>query len=310
MKKEYLILVALILILGAYLLLHKENKDNYVLPQIAKIDTSKITGLVIDKKPGAIKFTKKENAWLMTDKKYLANSSLVDTMLDTLKTFKLSALVSQKEDLKRYELDDEKNIKVKAMNGQKIAFEFSMGKTAPSFNHTFVRLANDKNVYHANGNFRSNFDKTVEDFRDKKVMGFKQESISQIAIEKDGLSKTLVSKKDKQADAITWLSDDGAPADKKMISTLLSGLSFLKCEKYLNSFTRKKLEEQEPLCKIRLKNEENLILTLFKTDTQDNLMGVSSMNEYVFELSQFTGKEIISNIDALLGITPKEKTKD
>jgi hypothetical protein len=39
-------------------------------------------------------------------------------------------------------------------------------------------------------------------------------------------------------------------------------------------------------------------------------MGISSMNEYVFELSQFTSKEIISNIDALLGIMPKEKTKD
>lgn len=310
MKKEYLILPALILILGAYLLLHKENKDHYILPEIAKIDTSKITGLVIDKNQDSIKFTKKDKTWLLTDKDYLANLSLVDTMLDTLKTFKLSALVSQKEDLKRYKLDDENNIRVKVMNGQKIAFEFSMGKTAPSFNHTFVRLAKDKNVYHANGNFRPNFDKSLEDFRDKKVMEFKQESINQVAIEKDGMAKTLASTKGKQADEITWLSDDGTTADKKMVSNLLSDLSFLKCEKYSSALTKKKLEKQNPVCKIRIKDEKSRELTLFKTDTLYNLMGISSMNEYVFELSQFTSKEIISNIDALLGIMPKEKTKD
>jgi hypothetical protein len=175
MKKEYLILVALILILGAYLLFHKENKNNYVLPKIAKIDISKITGLVIAKIQIPIEFTKKEGTWVITDKEYPADSSSVENMLDTLKTLKLSALVSEKEDLKRYELDDENVILVKAMNGQKIVFEFTIGKTAPSFNHTFVKLTSDKNIYQANGSFRAYFDKTLEDFRDKKVLEVKEE---------------------------------------------------------------------------------------------------------------------------------------
>jgi len=170
MKKEYLILIALILILGAYLLFHKENKDNTILPEIIKIDISKITGLVIDKKEGPIKFTKKEGGWVLTDKEYPADSPSVENMLDTLKKLKLSALVSQKGDLKKYELDNENHIKVKAVNGQETLFEFTMGKTAPTFNHTFVMLTNDKNVYHANGSFRSYFDKSVEDFKEKKIV--------------------------------------------------------------------------------------------------------------------------------------------
>ncbi|WP_457553735.1 DUF4340 domain-containing protein [Desulfobacula sp.] len=312
MKKEYLILIALILILAAYLLFHKENTDNFTLPEIAKIDISKITGLVIDKKEGSIEFTKKKDLWLITDKEYPADSSLVQSILDTLKSLKLSELVSQKQDLGRYELDDENRIQVKAVAGQKTIFEFTMGKTAPSFNHTFVMLINDKNIYYAKGNFRTHFDKTIENFRDKKVLEFKEDSIKQFTIEKEGISKTLVSKKDKdkKKTAIIWQSDKDTPADEKMVSSLLSSVSFLKCEKYLGSFTKNKLGKEKSLCRIHLKNEKSIELTLFKTETEDNLIGISSMNEYVFALNQYNGKEILSAVDELLGIPKKEKSKD
>ena len=313
MKKEYLILIALILILGAYLLFHQENKDNYKLPEIAKIDISKITGLVLDKKEGSIKFIKKGGTWVLTDKEYLADSSSVENMLDTLKTLKLSALVSEKGDLKRYELDDEKHIRVKVMKGQEIVFQFSMGKTAPTFNHTFVKLTNDNNIYHANGSFRSYFDKTENDFRDKKVLEFKEESIKRFFIEKDGVSKTLISKeekKDKEEVSIVWTAGDGTSADKEMVSNFLSSVSFLECEKYLDSSTKNELEKKNPLCKIRLENEKNIYLTLFKTDKEGIFKGISSMNEYAFVLSQFNGKEIVSAVEKLLGITKKEENKD
>ncbi|MCD4722747.1 MAG: DUF4340 domain-containing protein [Desulfobacula sp.] len=313
MKKEYLILIALILILGAYLLFHKENKDNYVLPKIVQIDISKITGLIIDKKQGSIKFIKKEKNWLLTDKEYLADLPSVENMLDTLKTLKLSALVSQKGDLKRYELDDKKHIRVKVLEGAKTIFEFTMGKPAPTFNHTFVMLTDNKNIYHANGSFRSYFDRAEDNFRDKKVLDFKKESIKRFTIEKDGLSKTLISKKIKKdgKDAFsTWNSEDGTSADKEVISNLLSSVSFLECEKYLDSPTKKSYEKEKPLCKIRLENESGIELTLFETDKEDIFKGISSMNDYVFALSQFNGKEIVSNIEKLLGISKKEKNKD
>ena len=312
MKKEYLILIVLILILGAYLLFHKDNKDNTILPEIARIDIAKITGLIIDKKQGSIEFTKKEKKWVLTDKEYLADSSSVENMLDTLKTIKLSTLVSQKGDLKRYELDDEKYIRVKVLDGAKTIFEFTMGKTAPTFNHTFVMLTDNKDIYHANGSFRSYFDKTMDDFRDKKVLNFKKESIKQFTVEKAGLSRTLISKETKKEDKealLTWSSEDGTSADKEVISSLLSSVSFLECEKYLDSSTKNDLKKETPLCKIHLENGSNIELMLFEIDKQDNLMGISSMNGYVFELSQFNGKEIISNIEKLLGITKEEENK-
>lgn len=313
MKKEYLILVALILSLSAYLLFHKESKDNYTLPEIVKMDGSKITGLVLDKKQGAVAFIKKEKKWVLTDKEYLADSASVGRMLDTLKMLKLSALVSQKDDLKRYGLDDKTHIRVKVMEGEKTIFEFTMGKTASTFNHTFVMLKDDKNIYLANGNFKSNFDKTQDDYRDKKVLELNEESIKRFTIEKDGISKTLISKEgknQKEDTSIIWSSGDGTSADKALISNLLSSVSFLKCEKYLDSPAKNDLKNEKPLYKIHLENGSPIELTLFKTDKENIFKGISSLNKSAFVLSRFNGKEIASTIDKLLGITKEEENKE
>jgi len=317
MKKEYLILIVLILLFSAYLFLHKENKDNYALPEIKKIDASQVTSLILEKKEGAIKFTRKDKQWFLTDKEYPADQALVDSMLDTLRTLKLSALVSEKQDLKRYELNDENRILVKAMKEEDSVFEFVVGKTAPTQNHSFVMIKNDKNIYQANGNLKSNFDRMVEDFRDKKVMEFKEASLKKVTLEKDGKSRTLIpqeikkeTEKDKGKTMAIWTSEDGASVDNQAVSTLLSTLTFLKCQKYLDSLTKAELEKTAPLCKITFENEGSLELILFKGDNEDKINGISSMNGYAFELSRFNGREINSTIDKLLGIQRNEKKKE
>ncbi len=317
MKKEYLILIALILLFSAYLFLHKENRDHYTLPEIKKIDPSQLTGLILEKKDGAIRFTRKDKQWVLTDKAYPADQASVDSVLDALKILKLSALVSEKQALKRYELDDEHRILIKAVKGDEPVFEVTLGKTAPSQNHTFVMLKDDKNIYHAVGNLKSHFEKTVEDFRDKNVMEFKEVSLKRIILEKDGKSKTLVLReakaeetKDKKKTAAVWTSEDGAPIDHGAVSNLLSTLSSLKCLQYLDSPVKTELEKNKPLGKIILENETRLELMVFKGDKEEQINGISSMNGYAFELSRFNGKEIISNIDKLLGIQKETKKKE
>ncbi len=323
MKKEYLILIALILLFSAYLFLHKENKDNYTLPEIKKIDTSQVTGLVLEKKDGTILFTRKDKHWVLTDKEYPADQASVDGMLDTLKNLKLSALVSEKQDLKRYELNDENRILVKAVKGDVPVFEFSVGKPAPTQNHTFVMIKDDKNVYHANGSLKTHFDKTIEAFRDKKVLEFKDASLKKVTLEKDGKSKTLIPKeaakeenkeetkdKPKEKTAVAWTAEDGTSIDNQVASNLISMLSFLQCQKYIESSAKEDLEKEKPLCKIILENEAGLELVLFKGDKEDQVKGISSMNPYVFELSRYNGKEILSNTDKLLGIQKEEKKKE
>ena len=167
MKKEYLILIAIIIFTGSYLFLHKENQANYQLPEIKAINAAKITGIIIKKEQETIKFTKKNESWVLTDDEFPADSGSVQDMFDTFKTFKLTALVSQKSDLQRYELDEKKSIHVKLLEKETMVFEFTIGKQAPSFNHTFLMTGSDKNIYHAKGSFRADFNKTVDEFKEK-----------------------------------------------------------------------------------------------------------------------------------------------
>ena len=165
MKKEYLILIAIIIFASSYLLLHKENHNNYTLPKIEKIDTSKITGIVIKREQETIKFIKKGDNWVLTDKEIPADEVSVQDMFDVFTTFKLTALVSEKSDLQRYELDKKKSVHVKLLENSKTVFELTIGKMAPSYNHTFLMIANDKNIYHAKGSFRGDFNKSLDEFK-------------------------------------------------------------------------------------------------------------------------------------------------
>jgi hypothetical protein len=342
MKKEYLIPIALILILGAYLLLHKENKDNYSLPEVVKIDTAKVTGLVINSKKETIKLMKKEKDWFVTDEQYPAKSGSVENMLDTIKGFKLSALISQKDDKKRYMLDEENRILVKVMEGDTEIFEFSMGKTAPTANHTFVMLKGNTDIYHANGNFKSDFSKTVPELRDKKVLELNKKATNKVTLTKADLSKTFVAQSpdtdkskdtdekevgeekagekevdttkestDKEETVVTWTSSDGAMVDNETITKLISSISFLECEEYLTTVSKEDLDKKTPLCTIQIENsadpESKSELKLFKDDEKETLTATSSMNNYAFALSQYNSKEIISDIGKLLGIAPKEE---
>jgi hypothetical protein len=178
MKKEYLILIAIIIFASSYLLLHKENQNNYILPKIEKIDTSKITGIIIKREQETIKFIKKGDNWVLTDKEIPADKVSVQDMFDIFTTFQLTALVSEKNDLQRYELDENKGVHVKLLQNSNTVFELTIGKPAPSFNHTFVMIANDKNIYHASGSFRGDFNKPMDDFKKKEEPKDKSEDNS------------------------------------------------------------------------------------------------------------------------------------
>lgn len=165
MKKEYLILIGVIVLACVYLFTREDSRDHYTLPEIEKIDTSKLTSITIHKENEIILFQKETNEWTVTNEKLPTDKGSIQDMLDTFKTFKLTALVSEKKDLQRYELDDVKRVQVELKADTKTVFKLAIGKMAPGFNHTFVMVNDDTNIYHANGSFRGHFNRSVDDFK-------------------------------------------------------------------------------------------------------------------------------------------------
>nr|WP_320013587.1 DUF4340 domain-containing protein [uncultured Desulfobacter sp.] len=329
MKKEYTILIILIIGLSAYLGLKKDDQVHYELPTIPQIETTRIDRMEISKADRLVVLNKGEEGWTVTDKKFPANINEIELILGTLKKMNLSALVSEAKDLVRYELDDANAVKVKALAGKEVVRSFVIGKTAPSYNHTFIYLNNkDQTVYQANGNFKSQFDKAAADFRDKKVLGFDSDSIKKITLEKQEKTVSLVktpapekpdqgkdeTKKDSAAEKtapkeVAWRNEEGSVADQKTISDLLSSLSKLECQAFMDDDKAARLKEIQPSYKISLENDKIFVLNLFNKNDDQDMEGSCSYTPYAFTLTSYKADDIVSYTDKLLGIEQQDNTE-
>ncbi len=326
MKKEYIILIILIIGLSVYLALKKNDQVHYELPTIPQVDTTRIDRVEISKADRLVVLNKDQKDWTVTDKKFPANPDEIELLLGTLKKMTLSALASEAKDLFRYELDDTQAVKVKALAGKEVVLSLAVGKPAASYNHTFIYLDDkDQTVYQANGNFKHQFDKSADDFRDKKVLGFDPDSMKKITLDKQGKTVTLVKapvpqKPDQEQGApqkelpsektasreMVWTNQTGDVADQKTISDLLSSLSDLKCQAFLDDANAARLKDTQPSCKILLENDKTFILNLFDKNDRQDVEGSCSSTPYAFTLSSYKAQDIGAYTDKLLGIEQQE----
>ena len=182
LKKEYLILTAVMVALILYLALHRSNRTHYTLPKISSIPGKHISKIEFKKADGTVVLNKKDNIWNIGPKEYPADSDKIEDILNVIENLKVTALVSESKNYVRYDLNPDKKIHVRAWQGESLIREFDIGKAAATYQHTFVKLAKDPNVYHARGDFRQKFDPTVEDLRDRTVLSFVQKDLREIKI--------------------------------------------------------------------------------------------------------------------------------
>jgi hypothetical protein len=322
LKKEYFILTAILVALILYLALHRSNRTHYQLPELSEVSGKHISKFEITKAGNSIVFKKIDNTWRLDPKGYRADSTKVKNVLNVIEKLKLTALVSKSKDYVRYDLGTDKNIHVKAWQGNDLLREFDIGKTAPTFKHTFVKLPDDPNVYHARGDFKRNFDHSVDDFRDKTVLAYSQNTIREIKLGHDkktiNLSRkeipaTLSEKKDKKVDKapkeaktkIVWQDTKGHKTASSKISSLLSFINNLTCERYLDDLRKEDLKH--PLYTVILKGEKEYSLSVFAPKDKDskNYPAISSENESVFTLSETQVDAIKSKIDEILEVKEK-----
>jgi hypothetical protein len=322
LKKEYFILAAILVALILYLALHRSNRTHYQLPELSEVSGKHISKLEITTAGNSIIFNKKDDKWYIEPKEYRADSTKVENMLKVIEKLKLTALVSESKNYIRYDLSNDKNIHVKAWQDKTLLREFDIGKAAPTFKHTFVKLPNNPNVYHARGDFRRNFDRSADDFRDKTVLSFAQNTIQAmtlthekktISLSRKEIPETLSDKKDKSAvnaskeskTKTVWEDTNGHEVTPSKISSLLSFLNSMECEKYLDDL--KKEEFKNPIYTFTLKGEKEYSLLVFdkKDKKAKNYSAISSENESPFSLSDTQVNTIKSKLDEILKVKEK-----
>ncbi len=160
---------------------------------LPKLPASDITRIEIARQEGTVVLEKKDAKWRIQPQDYPADSGKVTAMLDNLEKLSLTALVSESKSYSRYDLEPDKAIRVKAWAGEELKRDIQIGKPAPTFQHTFVRVGDAPEVYHAQQNLKTAFDQTADKLRDKTVLAFNLDEVTEIAITKEG-KQTMIRK--------------------------------------------------------------------------------------------------------------------
>ena len=322
LKKEYFILTTILVALILYLALHRSNRTHYQLPELSDVSGKHISKLEITRAGNSIIFNKKDDTWYIEPKEYRADPTKVKNMMNVIEKLKLTALVSESKNYIRYDLISDKNIHVKAWQDKTLVREFDIGKAAPTFKHTFVKLPNNPNVYHARGDFRRNFDRSVDDFRDKTVLSFTQNTIQAmtltsekktVSLSRKEIPEALPEKKDEPAakkskeskTKTVWEDTKGHEAAPPKINSLLSFLNSLECEKYLDDLKKEGFEN--PIYSVTLNGEKEYSLLVFakKDKNAKDYSAISSENESPFSLSDTHVNTIKSKLDEILNVKEK-----
>ena len=316
LKKEYLILILIIIGLSAYLLMRSSDRTLYQLPEIEELKQSEISKIEISQGDNSVILTKRDNQWYLEPAGYLADQTKVNAMLDVFEDLTLTALVSESKDYNRYDLGAEKRINVKAWQQTTLKRNFDIGKAAASFRHTFVKLNGNSRVFHARDNFRSKFDFTIDDLRDKTVLAFKTTDIRQIEVTKDAHSVKLarsevpvkpVAAQQQKADTapaaavkFEWQNEEGQKGNDRKLNQLLTTVGDLKCADYIND--RQKNSFSAPIYTVKLKGIQDYQLDIFaKLQTDDKKYpAVSSDSDYPFWLSENKVQQIMINPEEMI----------
>jgi hypothetical protein len=331
LKKQHVILLGVIAILLIYLLLGTgRNKISYKVPRLTQLAQEEITKVEIFKADQSLVLSGQEEDWLILPQEYPADPVKVRDMLETISGLTLTELAAEKENYERYELDEGGRIRVKAYSGEQVVREFDIGKVPSTYRHTFVRLADDTKVYYARESFRSRFDQEIKDLRHKVVMTFDKNEISEIRITQAGetmtLSKTMVpvepeSKPADQegedpetatvpepAEQEAWVTSEGKTADNNTLDAILSEMSDLRCDEFLEEDISE--QEQEPVFAITVKGSKDFTLRIFTKQDDDaaaKYPALSSESPYAFLLSTYRAERIIKKQTDLFPEVDTEK---
>ena len=323
LKKEYLILLLIIVALSAYLILHSQNQTHFVLPQPVKTDSQKINRLMITNNGEHIELDKKDDKWDVGPKAYAADAVKVRNMVKAATDLTISDLISESGNYERYDLNDDRKIDVQAFADDTMVRNFAVGKASPTYQHTFVRLADDPNVYTARGQLRHTFSHTISDLRDLTVLSFEKDAITGLGIQKGKQSLTLTkaeilpATKKQTGDKATptekketgaqpqpqWQDPSGKPMDQATVLQLLNEFSNFKCSAYMADDAAKDLKDKTPRWTLNFKaGKGNHIFSVF--DNPDSkateFSALASSGPYAFTITKSKEENIEKSIDKLL----------
>ena len=300
-RATYVVLAILVIVLSLYMALRQRDRMQYTIPTLDSLDKRQIDALEIERAAGAVKIVRSGEIWQIQPEGYKVDVAAIEEMLNTVSELQLTELVSVTGDYSRYELDRQSRIRVTVFDGGEVLRRFDLGKGSPTYNHTFVRIDGDERVFQTPGNPGSVFGLSSEELRDRLVMSFDPETITEIRAEGPGWTLHLIRSLEDSTDEgdhfgavkqLTWREQSGKVWDEGKIKELVNILSDLKAFRFREQGDR----DGEPVLSITLIGNKPYTLEVFAR--QDGTYPARfSESEYPFALFYEVTENIINLLE-------------
>lgn len=292
-RLKILILAALIALLGLYLARRGTDRTHYELPTLPPVTAQEITRLVIEGLGKRQSLIRRDDRWVTEEKSHPADPARMREMLEALAATRLTALAAESGSLAPYDLDDARRLRVRAFAGERLVRDLEVGKPAPSFRHTFVRLPGDGRVYHATENYRFRFESALDEVRSRTVLAVRRGDIRGVRLEAAGRTLELTpAPPEREGAPASFRSADGRPVKAAEIDLWLAEFAELECQGYLDETGKEGMGE--PVWGVTFRTEQGeKRLELFDPPAADGSQpGRSSASDFAFLLSADVAKRI------------------
>ncbi|QSE98510.1 DUF4340 domain-containing protein [Fulvivirga lutea] len=222
------------------------NNDRNFRDVLVELDTASVNKVVIEARANShqpVEFIKEGGKWSVSNgaKKDDADKNSVKSIINSLIKLEPQRLVSNSEDKwAQYEVNDSLGTKVKMYAGDKELANLVVGKF--NFNQqartaaTFVRLADEEEVYTVDGFLASTYNQEFNSFRDKTFVKTTPENLTSLKFDYAGDSSFVLNKVSDATTGSVW-QVNGVEADSASVQKYLNGLRRLNQSDFADDFT-------------------------------------------------------------------------
>ncbi|MFH0974316.1 MAG: DUF4340 domain-containing protein [Spirochaetota bacterium] len=326
-NKRIAVSLGVIAILALYLVFSGKDKKSGDVPDVKKLDA--IDEILILKKDKQIKLSYKDNKWLINEQAYPADKQTVEKLEKDMKELEITDFISKGPYYTKYDLMPEQAVKVVVKNKGKTERDILIGKTSSTNRNTYVKFAGDEKVYLASGNLPDDFNKDVEELRDKQIYKVGKDEVLSFELlyngrlsfekkteevdEKDNMHAKEKdkdkSKEKKKIKTEKWICKEfpGIEMDKNKVDSFVNSISSVRADSFTDI---NKKDLSGVICQIKTKvYGKEIELKVHKKD-KDNYLCTSSESPYVFILREGNTKRFFKTLsDFKQDMKPGKKAK-
>jgi hypothetical protein len=331
-NKRIVISFGIIVVILVYLILSNLKWKSGDIPTVKKLDST--DEIVISKQDKQISIISKNNKWLINKDEFPADPEIVSKLEKEINDLRITDFISKGPHYFKYDLSPEKAIRVIAKKAGAVKRDILVGKASSTNRNTYIKFADNGKVYLADGNLFTEYNKEIDELRDKRIYKVERKDIEWIELTYQGAKLTF----DKKTEEVEVSPEPKAKADSKdskdikdikekkkrttekwicrefknsdldtnKINTFADAFSSIRADSYPDI---EKKNIQGMVCRVRGKvYGKEIELVINSNKDKENYYCTSSESPYIFILRDYEAKKYFKSLNDFKAEVPKKST--